>query len=549
MHDDLDLRVIERHHDPDPRYRAELRQRVTAILAGTEALPADNAAVEAIVIGLAAPRPKRLEHRRRWVQGVAALVTSAATIAGIIVLTDGHESPAPTIDSVPVPPTSVGMWPQSTLEEVRAAQELADAGDPDYTWQIGPQRTELDPSTHVEFELVDRFIREVLGWEAYQFNPVEGGDGDGWEDGNLTDQRYLRCAPGRTNPLYPPQPDFPQAGDSCAPTLDNLRYESVRLDLAQPDRLGRDGIWVVSQWQTIAPFAQTDPAPIEAQGIQRLEVFLAARIAGRLAEGYVTVDNDIDVPLLYATSGGAPYERYEIERVGGPLWPTAWMTFSIRLFSDGDANVVEQTISWSVLNGALLEANATKENGQPVDLSYTSADGEVTVSAPGPWSMWWPTEAHQLGIGVWFGLMTFDDLDSGRSIEFVDPVAYDAWCAANGGSPLLSAPGDAAAIAQQVIADPNFETTAPVAVRVGGLEAVSIDVFAPGGMPCGGGIIISRWIHSLQPGSRLRLYLVDLPAGMSVKTLAITVVAPKDDFEEVIAETAPIIESIEFHPG
>ena len=141
MHDDLDLRVIERHHDPDPHYRAELRQRVTAILAGTEALPADDAAVEAIVIGLAAPRPQRLEHRRRWVQGVAALVSSAATIAGIIVLTDGHESLAPTIDSVPVPPKSVGMWPQSTLEEVRAAQALADAGDPDYTWQVGAQES------------------------------------------------------------------------------------------------------------------------------------------------------------------------------------------------------------------------------------------------------------------------------------------------------------------------------------------------------------------------------------------------------------------------
>jgi hypothetical protein len=35
---------------------------------------------------------------------------------------------------------------------------------------------------------------------------------------------------------------------------------------------------------------------------------------------------------------------------------------------------------------------------------------------------------------VWFG------------IEFVDPVAYDSWCAANGGSPLLSATADAAAI-------------------------------------------------------------------------------------------------------
>ena len=61
-------------------------------------------------------------------------------------------------------------------------------------------------------------------------------------------------------------------------------------------------------------------------------------------------------------------------------------------------------------------------------------------------------------------------------------------------------------------------------------------------------IDISRWIHSLQPGRHLRLYLVDLPEGMSVETLAITVLAPEERFEEFIDETAPIIESIEFHP-
>jgi hypothetical protein len=64
-------------------------------------------------------------------------------------------------------------------------------------------------------------------------------------------------------------------------------------------------------------------------------------------------------------------------------------------------------------------------------------------------------------------------------------------------------------------------------------------------------ILISRWIHEIggEPDVRLRLYLVDLPAGMSVRTLAITVVAPEERFEDVLAETVPIIDSIEFHPG
>ena len=234
--------------------------------------------------------------------------------------------------------------------------------------------------------------------------------------------------------------------------------------------------------------------------------------------------------------------------VDGPRWPAGGMVFSVRLVANGDATVVEQRIEWYPDTGLSLDANSTTENGQSVTLTYTSSDGEVTVSAPSPWRVWWPDPTPD----VWFGQMWRDSpypVDGGFSIGFVDPVAYDAWCAANGGSPLLSAPADAATIAQQVIADPDFETTVPVATRIGGVEALSIDVaLAPGGKACGIYIIdISRWIHSLEPGLRLRLYLVDLPEGMSVKTLAITVVAPEERFEAFIAETASIIDSIEFH--
>ena len=218
-------------------------------------------------------------------------------------------------------PISGGMWPQSTLEEVHAAQERADAGDPDYTWQVDSQLFTDDTWTTKEpgkVEIVDRFLREVLGWEAYMLNVWEGMVRDGVYDASY-DQRYVRCAPGRTNPLYPPGPE-PEWGELCAPTLDDLRYESVSLDVAQLDRQGSDGIWVVNQWEMTAPFAQADPAALEAQATERLEEFLAARIAGEGAEGHVQVSADIDVPLLYATTSGAPYERYEIERVGAH-WP------------------------------------------------------------------------------------------------------------------------------------------------------------------------------------------------------------------------------------
>ncbi len=490
--------------------------------------------------------PPLHEVLRDWSLFLGPLTDTLSDGAGGLWLREGAE-----------PPTiSGGMWPQTTLEEVRQAQERADAGDPDYTWQVDPQLF-IDDSWIGEggqIELVDRFLREVLGWEAYTLNPFEGMGRDGVYD-VFYDQRYLRCAPVGTNPLYPPGPE-PEWGELCAPTLDDLRYESVSLDLAQLVRQDRDGIWVVNRWRLTAPFAQADPAAVEAQATERLEEFLAARIAGSGAEGHVQVDSSVDVPLLYATTSGAPYERYEIERVDGPEWPYGRMTFSARLFADGDATVVEQEIRWLQSGGLWLNANSTTQNGQPTVLSYASRDGEVSASTPSTWRAYWPgKDADGLASDVWFGMLSapVPDRDGdGYTIGLVDPVAYDAWCAANGGSPLLLAPADAAAIAEQVIADPDFETTAPVAARIGGLEAVSIDVaLAPGGRACGIGMIdISRWIHALwDPEARLRLYLVDLPQGMSVQTLAITVVAPEERFEEFIAETAPIIESIEFHPG
>jgi hypothetical protein len=531
-----------------------------AAVSGADATPSHGengergVSIELVPTAAEPPTRRRVALRIALAAAAAVLVIAFAWIVRIDDEPDPADVPPSTVTTRPptttVSPTSGGMWPQSTLQEVRAAQERADNGDPAYAWQVDPQLVKDDSwvEERHQVELVDRFLREVLGWEAYMLNSSQGTP----SGGRFYDERYLRCAPDRTNPLYPPRPE-PEWGELCAPTIDDLNYESVSLDLAQLDRQGRDGIWVVNRWALMAPFAQADPAVVEAQATERLEEFLAARIAGKGAEEHVQVDpnDDVDVPLLYATTSGAPYERYEIERVDAH-WPDGRMTFSARLFADGDATVVEQEILWDPSGELWLDANATTENGQPIVLSYTSSDGEVTVAAPSTWETWLAGKGHQAP-DVWFGGIwhTEDFFGNGERIELVDPVAYDARCAANGGSPLLSAPADAAAIAQQLITDPNFETTAPVAARIGGVEAVSIDVaLAPGGRACGVEMIeISRWIHGLDPGSRLRLYLVDLPEGMSVQTLAITVVAPEERFEEVIAETAPIIDSIEFHPG
>jgi len=52
---------------------------------------------------------------------------------------------------------------------------------------------------------------------------------------------------------------------------------------------------------------------------------------------------------------------------------------------------------------------------------------------------------------------------------------------------------------------------------------------------------------ALKQGSRMRLYLLDVPAGSSIRTLAIAIVAPDARFEQVVAAAAPIMDSLDFH--
>ena len=96
-----------------------------------------------------------------------------------------------------------------------------------------------------------------------------------------------------------------------------------------------------------------------------------------------------EVPLLYATTTGARYERSEIERVSGPHWPYGEMEFKVRLFAEGGETVVEQLISSNAGGplGLWSGVTETTENGQPVAVPYGFFDGEVTASAPDPWKV------------------------------------------------------------------------------------------------------------------------------------------------------------------
>jgi hypothetical protein len=476
--------------------------------------------------------PPLEERLRNWIMTRDPRTGMLTDTVGGVWHREGAALPSP--DSSSLPTVSDRMWPQSSLDEIREAQERADADDPDYTWQVDAQLASLDyPGTwdrlyDGQVELVDRFLREELGWEAYMQNVFVGGS-----DHSLIDQQFLRCAPGQTNPLYPPQPSR-DGGESCAPTIDELTYESVSLDLVQPDRRGPGGIWVVSNWRATT-FGQVDPAVAEAQAAERLERFLVARVAGRGAERMVDVYADDwvvrEVPLLYATTSGIPYERFEFERVDGPAWPYGgYITFSVRLFAADGATVVEQEIHshWdggrSVgIEGGLALGGPTTENGQPVPMLFKQFNGEITFTSP--------------------SLNAWSFADDGL-MDYTDPAVFWPDCARG------PVPADAAAFAQAVVADPNFDATEPVAARVGGLEAVSMDVaLAPGGRVClAYRSDARRWIHALEPGKRMRLFLVDLPEDMSMRTLAITIMAPDERFEELTEEATPIIDSIEFHP-
>ena len=192
---------------------------------------------------------------------------------------------------------------------------------------------------------------------------------------------------------------YPGDGDSgCAPTIDGLRYETVKIQVAQLARQG--GIWVVTGWEVIEPAEQVAPAS-DAEIDASLGAFLQARIDGRGAEDLAGVAEDDPlasqrighaIPLLYGTSSGAAYERSEFDLVEGPVWPSGQMRFDVRLFADGGNTVVEQVFWLERDERGRLRlwydpqpgGPGTTENGIAVPVEYGFLDGEVTYRAAYP---------------------------------------------------------------------------------------------------------------------------------------------------------------------
>jgi hypothetical protein len=474
----------------------------------------------------------------------------------------------------PGPTTSGGMWPQSSLEEAQRAQRLADAGDPRYTWQVlGP-----GPFTDArQTEFITRFLHEELGWEEFDLSGFPGLYAGVSQDG-LWEMLAVRCAPGQTNPLYPNDPE----GRGCAPTIDEYRYETVMINAEPPVRIGDDpsAIWVVSRWVMLQPadvqvtgthFRDDNGAvfrrqvqqvvpPSDAEVTALLEAFLQARVDGEGAEEYLTPAAS-QIPLLYATTSDAAYERSEFELVRGPVWPGGWREFKVRLFAAGGSTVVEQSFLVErdedgrlvLVYGALdpFKEVLTTENGGALAEPYEFLDGEVTFDAAPPWD-WY--------VGGWGFTPTM------TTLEFDDPVQrFDQLLAVvadplpvEGGCRQGPAPADAEALARSIRSDPDLEATEPVAVGVGGIEALRMDVVAAtGASVCEEGPapqVVTPNDHDwygvfLEHGERMRLYLLDLPEGLSARILAIAISAPEPDFEHVMEAAELIVGSFEFHTG
>jgi hypothetical protein len=120
MNDDLDLRVIERHHDADPTYRAALRQRLAAILDGSDGVPLEESARDLAPIILAKRLPTRpRRHRGRWVASAAAVVGAAAMIVALLVVPSNGDRNAPAVQAPPrTSPPADDTVPATQLSDV-----------------------------------------------------------------------------------------------------------------------------------------------------------------------------------------------------------------------------------------------------------------------------------------------------------------------------------------------------------------------------------------------------------------------------------------------
>lgn len=308
---------------------------------------------------------------------------------------------------------------------------------------------------------------------------------------------------------------------------------SITLDLATASGELVDSLGVV--WR------RPEMPPPDAEDAALLQAFLGARVAGEGAEQYLLSDlpglqTPTLPPLLYATTGGANYARFEIG--SAPEWEKArpgWTRIEVRLFAE-DGTVVEQSFhvvdqdsQYGLVYGQTGRNVLTTENGRPVPVPFSILNGEVTIDAAPPWK---------------------EDYESSETIAAFQKSSWNLAWFVIAAEPLSAgtacengpAPADAEALARTIMTDPDIDATAPVPVRIAGIDGLQIDV-AKSGALC-------AWtpdaLGPFQGGGKIRLYIVDYP-GESAEVLTFAVLAPPGDWDDAIANIAPTVDSIQFH--
>lgn len=418
------------------------------------------------------------------------------------------------------------MWPQSTVEEVQAVQSLVDARDTRYVWQVDARLSSyLSQGGPYRAAIFTRFLEEKLGWEKFEWTLGEGA-----YEGRVV---FKRCA---------------DVVDRCDPTIDESHYETVEINVAQLARQGPFGIWVVTSWQMLEPFERLAD---EVEVYRLLNGFIDARVTGAGAQEYLNIP-EADVPLLYATSSGTPYERAELRRVLGD-WPYDWTPFNVQLFAG--STVVDQLLFVSrdgghlgleyVPDGFGTDVVPTTENGRPVAAPYDAFDGDVTLHVTHPWvSRYGKLTIRLIPEGVAPTTDGGERNDWERLVLIADPTRVGSGC------PTGSDPADAEALAESIRSDRGLVATAPVAISTGGAPGLWMDVRRADQASgvCGGlaGLTELQVSESvgLTPGDRMRLWLFDAPEGSSMQILAIAMVVPESHFERAAAAAASL--SVDF---
>jgi hypothetical protein len=310
------------------------------------------------------------------------------------------------------------------------------------------------------------------------------------------------------------------------------RLELTLDESTEPDQLvdSSGGVW----------HKQPAPPP-DAEDAALLQTFLAARVAGQGAEQHVGrhLQRDDRMPLLYANTSGAAYERFEIERVQDE---DRGARYTVRLFTAG-GTMVEQGLG--VFDGVgdqdgqrvVAYSGPTLEDGRAVLLPFDLHDGEVRFGVSSTWDVEWVDDA----VGSFRHRFLTGAGSQGSAIVIAaEPLSVGAACINR------PAPADAKALARNIVSGSGHEVSDPVPVRIAGIDGLQVDVaVADGAVEFLCTFEESRTLGGIQSGgNRMRLYLLDRP-GDSRGVVTIAVMSHPDEFHDTIAEVAPILNSVD----